>query len=118
MRRWDGLFLVASRGSSQAFGGGIMTDGIESTPELFVQVRQITMGFLKIRGPLQCLRIGREGSAFILLILEHHRQVEMRECGVRPILQRAAIAGLGFFEIPGVMMEQAEIDTGLHKSRL
>ena len=50
-----------------------MTDGIESTPELFVQVRQITMGFLKIRGPLQCLRIGREGSAFILLILKHHR---------------------------------------------
>ena len=44
-----------------------MTDGIESMPELFVQLRQITMGFPKIRGPLQCLRIGCEGSAFILL---------------------------------------------------
>ena len=80
----DGLlFLDASQGQSQSFSGGIMTDGIESTPELFLQLRQITIGFPKIRGPLQVLRIGHEGSAFILLILEHHRQVEMRECGVR-----------------------------------
>ena len=92
MRRWDGLFLVASRGSSQAFGGGIMTDGIESTPELFVQVRQITMGFPKMRGPLQCLRIGHEGSAFILLILEHHpAKLNCASAESGPILQRAAI---------------------------
>ena len=55
-----------------------MTDGIESTPELFVQWCQITMSFPKIRGSLECLRIGREDAAFILLILEHHRQVELR----------------------------------------
>ena len=32
------LVLDAFRGTSQAFGRGIMTDGIESTPELFIQV--------------------------------------------------------------------------------
>ena len=67
------LFFDISRRPSQAFGGGIVTDRIKSTPELFVQLRQITMGFTKIRGSLQGLRIGRDSAAFIRSIFQYHR---------------------------------------------
>jgi hypothetical protein len=73
-------------------------------PELFVQLRQVTIGLSQIRGLLQCLLICREGSACILLILEDHCEVEMRECGVRPIRQGTAVARLGFVEMTGVMI--------------
>jgi hypothetical protein len=74
------------------------------------------MGLSQIRGPLQCLLICREGSACILLILEDHCEVEMRECGVRPIRQGTAVARLGFVEMTDVMTEQSEIGMRLHKA--
>ncbi len=77
-----------------------MTDCIKSTPELLIQMCQITMGFPKIRSSLQCLRISREGAAFIRSIFQHHRQVEMRDRRLWPILLRTAVAGLSFFKLP------------------
>jgi hypothetical protein len=42
----------------------------------------------------------------------------MHERRLWPKLQRTTIAGLGFFEISGVMMEETQIDMGLYKRRL
>ena len=54
----------------------------------------------------------RPRHRFILLILEYHRQVKMHERRLWPELQRTTIAGLGFFEISGVMMEETQVDMG------
>ena len=61
-QRWVCLLLQAFRGLPQSFGGGIVTDGLDSTPELFVQLCEIPLGFPKIRGSLQGLRIGNHGT--------------------------------------------------------
>ena len=94
-----------------------MTEGIPSTTELFIQLRHITVGLTKLRGPLQCLLIGRQGSTFILLIHQDHRQIEMRECNIWPILDSTTVAGLRFGQLARVMVEEAKIDMGFHKGR-
>jgi len=72
------------------------------------------MGFPKIRSLPEGLCVSSKGTAFVLSIFEDHPKVKMGESRVWPKVQCKTIAGLGFFELPRVMMEQAQVYDGMY----
>ena len=73
-----------------------MSNGIPLPPECFVQCGEIAVGFEKIGRVLERLLVRGDGGAFLLLIFEHYRQIEVRQgqLWLRP--ERVPVTGFRF----------------------
>jgi len=101
----------------KAFGGGIMAKRIALSPQRFIQLRQIAVGFAKIRRLSDRFLIRGNGVAFLLLVFQDDAKVEMGKRQARVMMKGSAIPGLRFCQMSGIMMQQSQIDLCIDKTR-
>jgi hypothetical protein len=101
----------------KALGGGIMPKRIALSPQRFIQLRQIAVGFAKIWRLSDRFLVGGNGAAFLLLIFQDDTKIEMGQRTARVMMKGSAIPGFRFRQISGIVVQQSQIDLRIDKAR-
>src|SRR5688572_18495310 len=99
-------------------GGSIMAEGISFSSELFIQLCQVTVRIKKLRRMHQGLFVRRNSRTFLVTIFQQHPEVEVSQGKFGFVLQGATITGFRIGQQTEIVVQQAQIDVRIRKTRV